>query len=281
MLDLKLERGRIDKGRDGLTITIPAPGRVQVRLLLLAWVTGWGLIGGEHPFRLWRPNGLGPPHGNVLVWGGALLSAGYVMLWNFFGREVVRLNATTLTVVRQIFGTAVRTRRYEVVRMRGLRADVLEVITLSDLSQGEISGTGRAYGVTGWSVAFQYDGKPQRFGINLVESDARIIVAHMNALSPVAESAGREPLVEPRARVIERGRGMMILIPPARDTSVTAYSIFFLFVASVGGMNARPRPRATALGVRRSTSVSWSPAPIVLSRSTAPRFRSSTLRSVF
>lgn len=157
---------------DGFRLEIASKKRgwllAQLAFGLLLWLVGAvapvgdALLGDGQPLFLlpWLP-----------VWGlvGAFIV--YALAWNASGHESLSLQGRMLLIERGALGLR-STRRYRADGVSGLRA------------AGPFGGPsmfswsyGVAYwGLSGGTIAFDYDGRTERFGIQLEEREARELV---------------------------------------------------------------------------------------------------------
>ena len=123
--------------------TIGSLVRGDVDLFLIFWLAGWLLV------------------------GGAIFAA---WLWNAFGREILRLDQTALTIERAI-GPFSRKRRFDRTLVRDLRVSP-ESYTLGKKSS--FAGWG-----LGGLIAFDYGARTYRVGVALEEAEAKQVVQEL------------------------------------------------------------------------------------------------------
>jgi len=126
------------------------PGPSTPRLFISLWLIGWVL--GE-------------------TW------AIYQWLWTAFGKEIVKVREGTLTIKRDILGRG-KTRSFLVDRVTNLRASGFfpsNSYWENYLAQLRLGGG---------TVGFDSQGKTYRFGIQLMESDARTVVEELKPYLP-------------------------------------------------------------------------------------------------
>ena len=96
----------------------------------------------------------------------------YAFLWGAFGKELIISEHGILKIKRSIFGYG-PLKKYELSKICNLRASGFFATTMS-------WNFNMAYwGITGGTVAFDYENKSRRFGINLNEEDANQLVKTM------------------------------------------------------------------------------------------------------
>jgi len=167
-----------DEFSGGLRITISPPQRLLAILFVPVWLCGWVL--GEYAFLTGlysRWSEVAPTDRPFLyLWGISWTIAGtflfYVLAWNFFGREIVRIEGPTLTLGRQIFGYE-SSRKYDFTDVHNLHYGPLET---------RLYGQSPRYpwqclGVCDGSLAFTYRGTTLRFGNGLSERHTTTLIA--------------------------------------------------------------------------------------------------------
>jgi hypothetical protein len=170
-------RSRFEERGDGVRVVIPARRRVFPTLFLPLWLVGWFF--GERAvlhtlFGAGRGDGL--PSVFLLVWlvgwtfGGGF--AAFSLLWTLFGGEVVTLNGQFLTVRWEVLGVG-RERRFDLAQVKDLRC--------SPLAENARS---RSAPWAGGLVAFDYGAKTMRFGQDLDEAEAKLIVQRLADRNP-------------------------------------------------------------------------------------------------
>jgi hypothetical protein len=121
------------------------PGPSTPRLFISVWLVGWAL--GE-------------------TW------AIYQWFWTAFGKEIVKVSGGTLTIKRDILGHG-KTNTFQVGRVMNLRASGF--FPSNSYWENYLANLKLA----GGTVGFDSQGKTQRFGIQLMESDARAVVEEL------------------------------------------------------------------------------------------------------
>ncbi len=222
-----------ERGAPGeLTVAWSTAWTWYARLFLTVWLVGWITFGFLVSSWLLRglPGVLRPIV--IVVWAGAALGFGSLCLWNWLGREVLRVHGPSLAVQKRVLGFG-PTRRFDLARIRNLRVDVQPTARpLIFTAQGADYSMFRVWNWVGGSVAFEYADHTQRFGINLGEAEAQGIVARLARAVPVLAAATVPSLAveRPRAHVSEGPNGLLILIPPARDANLTRFALALLVI---------------------------------------------------
>jgi hypothetical protein len=133
-------------------------GRAE-NLLLGPWLLGWAF--GE-VFAIQQILAPGPPQAKIFlaVWlalwtVGGCAAAGHV-LWMLVGRERLRLTSDALTLKREVFGLG-RTKRYDLQRIRGLRATAIPPLPpgTDERLARSVAGGLHLFGVGGGSMTFR------------------------------------------------------------------------------------------------------------------------------
>jgi hypothetical protein len=157
-------------------IRIASPKNIFILLFLPIWLIGWS-IGGATAIRI-VISGQSKETWFLLIWlcgwlAGELFVL-YAFLWGVFGHEVITTEQGIMIIKRSIFGYG-PLKKYEIVKMSKLRAAGFFITTMNwDYNIAY-------WGLSGGTVAFDYDGKTKRFGINLNEDDANQLVAIMKS----------------------------------------------------------------------------------------------------
>ena len=141
-------------------------------IFLPIWLIGWTIGGGAAIMQLTSVQGYEAWF--LLVWlcgwlAGELFAL-YAFLWLAFGYEIIKLEHRNLSIKRSIFGYG-PTENYETQKITNLRASGFFAPMMS-WSHGMAQ-----WGLSGCTVAFDYDTKTKRFGINLSETDANQLVS--------------------------------------------------------------------------------------------------------
>ena len=155
-------------------IRISSPKNIFMLLFIPIWLTGW-TIGGS--VAIWQViSGQSKEAWFLIIWlcgwlVGELFVL-YVFLWGGFGKELITAEHGIIKIKRSIFGYG-PSRQYEMAKVSNLRASGFFATTMSwNFSMAY-------WGLTGGTVAFDYENKPKRFGINLNENDANQLVKTM------------------------------------------------------------------------------------------------------
>jgi len=131
-------------------------------------------------------SGLTTPSGlTAFIWYGAMAIAGawfaFCLTWLVVGREVIQLRDRALVIKRSIFGKG-PSRSFAISGIIDLRASNFGVSSMS------LSYSFARMGLVGGSIAFEYNGKTQRFGIDLEESDAKALLVAIRARFDIAST---------------------------------------------------------------------------------------------
>jgi hypothetical protein len=184
-------RATITDSPEGLEIVLPAPRIWLVVGFLLLWLAGW--VTGEI-FAVRQLLAPGPIQARLFLvawlalWtlgGGTALS---IAVWMLVGHERVRLRPDALTIQREAFGLGPK-RVYALDHIRDLRA--LDPPPLPDLKlpagaealegvpQEAAIVAMHAAGIGGPGIVFRYDGRHVRFGVALDPLEAHQVVAQL------------------------------------------------------------------------------------------------------
>jgi hypothetical protein len=158
----------VEERPDEAVMVLPTSRNWFVLAFIAAWLGGWAvgavaaigdLVGGDvEPF--------------LIFWLAAWLVAGGAIftfwLWNAFGREIIRLDQTALTL-EQAVGPFSRKRRFDRTLVRDLR------VTPDKFNTGKMSS------FAGWGglIAFDYGSRTYRFGAALEEAEAKQVVQEL------------------------------------------------------------------------------------------------------
>lgn len=164
---------RVKVGQDvrGLKVRIRAPRIWGALLFLPVWFAGW-TFGGVMAARAFVKE----PQLFLAVWlVGWLAGELFALLawsWIAFGEEIVAVRESVLTLEKRI-GPLALTRHYPLHEASNLRAAGWFGSPMS------FSDSMRPWGLSGGTVAFDYNGKTVRFGIGLDEKDARSVAEEL------------------------------------------------------------------------------------------------------
>ncbi len=159
----------------GSEIRIASPKNIFLLIFLPIWLSGW-TVGGVVAIKQVISGGAKEELLFMLIWlcfwlVGELLVL-YVFLWGAFGREIISIQRGILKIKRSIFGYG-PSKDYQTTKVSNLRASGLFPSMMS------WSFNMSYWGVSGGTIAFDYDGKAQRFGIHVSEDDANQLVSHL------------------------------------------------------------------------------------------------------
>ncbi len=154
---------------------IKAPKNWYMLLFLPVWLAGWTLGGITIFVSAVRGTAFATGTAPVAVWSwlcmwllGELFVL-YTLAWMLRGQEVISVSEGKLTIKRDIFGWG-PTKTLDIRELHNLRASGY----FGSLFSWNYS---LAYwGLTGGTVAVDWQGKPQRFGIQLSEGEANLLV---------------------------------------------------------------------------------------------------------
>ncbi len=155
-------------------IQISSPKNIFMLLFMPVWLIGW-TIGGS--VAMWQViSGQTKEAWFLIIWlCGWLVGEIFVLyafLWGAFGKELIMAERGIIKIKRSIFGYG-PSRQFELAKLSNLRASGFFATTMS------WSFNMAYWGITGGTVAFDYENKPKRFGINLNEEDANQLVKTM------------------------------------------------------------------------------------------------------
>jgi hypothetical protein len=155
----------------GSEIHISSPKNIFMLIFLPIWLTGW-TIGGVVTIGV-LVTGKAKEAWFLVIWlCGWIVGesfALYTFLWGLFGFEVITVEFGNLKIKRSILGYG-PSKNYEISKLSNLRASGFFGPMMSWSS-------GMAYwGLSGGTIAFDYEGKTKRFGISLNEDDSNQLV---------------------------------------------------------------------------------------------------------
>jgi hypothetical protein len=176
-VEIPRARASIMETPTSLLVAIPATRNWFIVLFIGFWMCGW--LFGEGAVIHTLASGKTPLTSNLFLFGwlGAWTVggtfAGYQWLWNVVGKELIVLGQQTLAIKSDVLGFG-RVREFDLAEVRDLRVD-----RPSGLATFNWGWTGQGNG-TG-TIAFDYGAKTFRFGFGLDESEARQLIARLNA----------------------------------------------------------------------------------------------------
>ena len=171
-------RSTIVEEAEGLRIIIPAKRNRLIILFLGFWLSFWLLVGGGFIVAAIVSLVRGTEGGGFMLafalfwsvgWAFGAGFAGYTLLWQVAGREVVLVNSAALTTRREVWQFG-RSREYDLMHVRDLRAAPVA------FNPWDWSGAMQFWGISGGSVAFDYGAATYRFGTSLDEAEAKRLV---------------------------------------------------------------------------------------------------------
>jgi hypothetical protein len=141
------------------------------------WLVGW-TFGGIMAIRVLLWPGPSTPRLFFLIWlvGWAMgeIWVTYQWLWTAFGKEIVKVSEGELTIKRDILGRG-RSRAFPIGSVANLRA--AGFFPSSSYWSNYLAFANQ--GIAGGTVAFDCQGKIQRFGVQLEEPEAQQVVAEL------------------------------------------------------------------------------------------------------
>jgi hypothetical protein len=111
-------------------------------------------------------------------WAAAWAFTGGVWVWHAFGREVVEANSDNLTISVMVGGWTISRRHFEPSLISNLRAKGW-FGNFYSFRQSFVW-----WGITGGTIAFEYQGRTHRLGIQLEEWEADNVVANLRPFVP-------------------------------------------------------------------------------------------------
>lgn len=156
-------------------IRISSPKNFFILVFVPMWIIMW-TIGGVSAVMQFMASGNKEEALFLLVWLGfwvaAELFALYVFLWAAFGYEMIAVEFGNLKIKRSIFGFGSE-KSYQISKIANLRAAGFYMEPMS------LEFSMAYWGLTGGTIAFDYEGKTVRLGIGLEEGDANQLVGEL------------------------------------------------------------------------------------------------------
>jgi len=176
---LERMRSRVEETASGVRIVIPSLGSWSLVIFLSVWLCGWtiGEIFAAKALWFGVPSAKGPPGFFLVVWlalwtvGGA--GALYTWLWTIAGREIVALDGATLSIAREPIPFPSR-REFDWSAVRNLRVSPL------------FRASNRRSPLGAGTIAFDYGPRTFRFGSNLDEAEAAMLIDAIGRRFPVS-----------------------------------------------------------------------------------------------
>ncbi len=166
-------RANVEEIGSRLSITIPAKKNWGIIFFFCIWLTGWAIGGGfalqkvfaaasadggsETFIKLWL---VGWAYGVVLV-----LS---LLLWTFFGKELIESDGSMLKVERTLFGIGVK-RRFDITEVKNFRV-IPEVEPSPFARRGNVPTP-----FSGGKIRFDFGLKSYSFGLELDQPEAQYL----------------------------------------------------------------------------------------------------------
>lgn len=177
-VEIPQARATVTETPTGLHIAIPANRNWFIVLFMGFWMCGW-LFGECAVIKTLITGKAGASDLFLVGWlgawtvGGAFV--GHQVLWNMVGKELIVLGVQTLAIKRDVLGFG-RVREFDLTEVRDLRVDS----TSSGLAKLNWGSPG-TFGASTGTIAFDYGAKTFHFGSGLDESEARQLIARLNA----------------------------------------------------------------------------------------------------
>ena len=155
-------------------IRVSSPKKFFMIIFMTIWLAGWTYVGA---MIFW-----GVIAGRIkdiwflvtwpCFWLLAELLALYVYLWALVGYELITVTPGIIIIKRSIFGYG-PSKEYPIPKITNLRASGFSATIFTwNFSMA-------FWGLLGGTVSFDYEGESKRFGINLIENDAKQLVKTM------------------------------------------------------------------------------------------------------
>lgn len=165
-------RAIVRQHTEGIEVIILARKSRLVNFVLVLWMMGW-VFGEVAIFNKLISIGDKSADAILVFWIGGWTLGGllavFLWLWNIKGREVIRISDSELRHSREYVWFS-RSRCYQTSLISNLR---LNPLSMDDL---EINGGMEFWGLTGGTVAFDYEQRIQKFGLGLDEAEAIDII---------------------------------------------------------------------------------------------------------
>lgn len=156
---------------DGFRVEIKSNKQIWFLIFMPAFLVMWTLAGIGVAFSLLSGNGSAGVLLWLVMWAVAEGFICYAVAWALFGKEIVELGDGVLTIRRVTLGLG-PTRSYEADEVQ----DIRPAGYFGSFGAFSWSWNLAYWGLTGGTVAFDYRGKTERFGIQLEEREARELV---------------------------------------------------------------------------------------------------------
>ena len=170
--DSSKKRAVVKQYSEGVEVIIPARKSLLVNFVLMLWMAGWAY--GEVSILSKLVNASGQPPDAILVfwivgWTLGGLFAVFMWLWNNRGREIIRISEHELKHSREYVFFS---------RSRSYGAGLISNLRLNPLSDAdlELNGGMEFWGLTGGTIAFDYQQNTQKLGLGLNEDEAADII---------------------------------------------------------------------------------------------------------
>ena len=163
-------RSKISDTNDGLIITIPSKSQWFATIFMIFWMGSWA-VGGTTAIQSLFVDGQIQPF--LLFWLGAWTVGGAAVFvgvaWAIAGSEIIRVSAATLAVSHQVLGIGI-TKDYDISHIERVR------VSPSEQADTEPRGLVGMLGQGAGKIAFDYGAATVRFGADIDEAEARLIL---------------------------------------------------------------------------------------------------------
>ena len=166
-------RAVIRQEYNSMVVEIPAKRHWAHILFMMVWLGGWAV--GEYFAVNTLLSSDGPLFANafILFWlvgwtfGGGV--AFYTVLWQLIGREIISVESGLLTIKRSVFGLG-STRKFETGSIKNMHVIPDQEISIPGIYNKKLSGR------QGGKIRFDYGMKTIRFGMDIEEPEANMII---------------------------------------------------------------------------------------------------------
>ncbi len=166
-------RSVINQEYNSLSIEIPAKRNWAQMLFMMVWLGGWGV--GEYFALQTLLTSNSPLFANAFIlfwligWTFAGGFAFYTILWQLMGREIVIAQSGKLTIQRTVFGLGGK-RKFETGSIKNMQIIPGYAVGIPD------SNNKKGVGRQGGKIRFDYDTKSIRFGMDIGDREAKMII---------------------------------------------------------------------------------------------------------
>lgn len=162
---------------DSLTITIPSRRNWFLIVFVLLWLSGWLFGGTMATLKVFtglfiKHEALFSPENIFMVvwlcgWAAGLAIATYALVWNLSGKEEIHISFQRLKIMKKTLIWAF-SKEYKPLQVKSLKA--------LNTNSPSIFGSSYPYGHWTESIAFDYGAQTIKFGLDLNEAEAKMIV---------------------------------------------------------------------------------------------------------